>query len=203
MVFRGSIIVLPKKAIAVTLAILIIATPLLAQEQMEDVVYLKDGTIIRGQIIEQVPNVSIKVQTKDGSVFVYKMEDVLKITKEPLKETLPEKKDEGYLQGKIDGSRDAKGNALWFCAGSPALLGVYGAGCLGCIGPVVAYLAPPGPPAAKLVGKSPEYALGYTEAYKSKTKTENTIWASVGCTTFLGVAVAIVLARGGIIGQEY
>lgn len=47
-----------------------------------DVVYLKNGSIIRGIIIEQVPNVSIKIQTADGSVFFYKMEEVEKITKE-------------------------------------------------------------------------------------------------------------------------
>lgn len=47
-----------------------------------DVVYLKNGSVIRGMIIEQVPNVSIKIQTADGSVFFYKMEEVEKITKE-------------------------------------------------------------------------------------------------------------------------
>lgn len=47
-----------------------------------DVVYLKNGSIIRGMIIEQTPNVSLKIQTKDGSVFVYKMEEVEKMTKE-------------------------------------------------------------------------------------------------------------------------
>lgn len=48
----------------------------------EDVVYLKNGSIIRGVIIEQVPGVSLKIKTKDGSVFFYKMEEVDKITKE-------------------------------------------------------------------------------------------------------------------------
>jgi len=47
----------------------------------QDVVYLKDGSIIRGTIIEQVPNVSLKIKTKDGSVFVYQMDEVDKITK--------------------------------------------------------------------------------------------------------------------------
>jgi hypothetical protein len=55
-----------------------------AQERMQDVVYLKNGSIIRGMIIEQVPNKTIKIQTADGSVFVYQMEDVVKITKEPM-----------------------------------------------------------------------------------------------------------------------
>lgn len=38
--------------------------------QYVDVVYLKNGSIIRGMIIEQIPNVSLKIQTKDGSIFV-------------------------------------------------------------------------------------------------------------------------------------
>ncbi|PCJ65495.1 MAG: hypothetical protein COA58_08785 [Bacteroidetes bacterium] len=48
-----------------------------------DVLYLKNGSIIRGQIIEQVPNKSLKIQTAGGSIFVYKMEEVEKIIKEP------------------------------------------------------------------------------------------------------------------------
>lgn len=47
-----------------------------------DVVYLNNGSVIRGMIVEQIPNVSIKIQTKDGSIFVYKMEEVEKMTKE-------------------------------------------------------------------------------------------------------------------------
>lgn len=52
-----------------------------AQNQQE-VVYLKNGSIVRGVIIEQIPNSSLKIQTVDGSIFAYKMEDVEKITKE-------------------------------------------------------------------------------------------------------------------------
>ena len=50
--------------------------------EWQDVVYLKNGGIIRGMIIEQVPNVTLKIQTRDGSVFVYKFEEISKITKE-------------------------------------------------------------------------------------------------------------------------
>lgn len=50
-----------------------------------DVVYLKNGSIIRGLIMEQIPNESLKIQTSDGSLFVYKMEEVVKITKEEKK----------------------------------------------------------------------------------------------------------------------
>ena len=47
-----------------------------------DVVHLKDGSIIKGVIIEQIPGKSIKIETKGGSVFVYRFTDVVKISKE-------------------------------------------------------------------------------------------------------------------------
>lgn len=49
---------------------------------MEEVVYLKDGSIYRGIIIEQVPGKSLKIQTVGGNVFAVQMEDVEKMTKE-------------------------------------------------------------------------------------------------------------------------
>jgi hypothetical protein len=58
--------------------------PVFSQQGYEDVIYLKEGSIIRGTIIEQVPNVSLKIQTADRNVFVYQIDDVEKITKEPL-----------------------------------------------------------------------------------------------------------------------
>ena len=58
------------------------AATLFAQTRYEDVLYLKNGSILHGIIIEQVPNESIKIQTEDRNVFVYKMDEVLKITKE-------------------------------------------------------------------------------------------------------------------------
>ena len=54
------------------------------QNNMEDVVYLKNGSIIRGIIIEQVPNQSIKIQTKDRNVFFLKYDEIEKMTKENL-----------------------------------------------------------------------------------------------------------------------
>ena len=51
-------------------------------QDLQEVVYLKNGSVIRGSIIEQVPNRSIKIQTADGNIFVYEMSDVVKISKE-------------------------------------------------------------------------------------------------------------------------
>lgn len=51
-------------------------------QNFHEVVYLKNGSIIRGIIIEQIPDSTLKIQTADGSIFAYKMSDVEKITKE-------------------------------------------------------------------------------------------------------------------------
>jgi len=63
----------------------LLTTVAYSQSNYQDVVYLKNGSIIRGVIIEQVPNKSIKIETADGSVFVYQMEEIEKFTKEPYK----------------------------------------------------------------------------------------------------------------------
>ncbi len=57
-------------------------------QEMRDVVYLKDGSVVKGIIVEQVPNKSIKLQTADGSLFVYQIDTVEKMTKE-LREASP------------------------------------------------------------------------------------------------------------------
>jgi hypothetical protein len=50
--------------------------------QLFDVVYLKNGSIIKGIIIEQIPSVSVKIKTKDDNVFVFKVDEIEKIVKE-------------------------------------------------------------------------------------------------------------------------
>lgn len=67
------------------LLLIIIVTSIgssISQETMRDVVYLKNGSIIKGIIVEQIPNVSIKIKTADDNIFKYNMEEVEKITKE-------------------------------------------------------------------------------------------------------------------------
>lgn len=53
-----------------------------AQNEQLDVVYLKNGSIIRGTIIEFIPSTSVKIKTADNSLFVFKMDEIEKITKE-------------------------------------------------------------------------------------------------------------------------
>lgn len=65
-----------------------------AQSQRETV-YLHNGSVIKGEVIEAVPGESIKVKTADGSIFVYDMADVERIAKE--------QEADGYVAGKSRG----------------------------------------------------------------------------------------------------
>ena len=78
--------------IKTTLTMLLLTiSSLFAQSNLEDVVYLKNGSIIHGTIVEQVPNQSIKIKTKDGNILAYKIEEVEKMTKEtPVKQEEPQ-----------------------------------------------------------------------------------------------------------------
>jgi len=74
-----------------------------AQNNYEDVVYLKNGSIIHGMIIEQVPNVSIKIKS-GPNVFVYKMEEIEKITREEVQGGIGIGADYGYRKKGYAGS---------------------------------------------------------------------------------------------------
>ena len=70
-----------KKTLAL-LAFALMSVGSVSAQSLQDVVYLKNGSIIRGVVIEQVPDGNVKVQTADGSVLVYPMTEVQKIQKE-------------------------------------------------------------------------------------------------------------------------
>lgn len=59
----------------------------------EDVVYLKNGSIIRGTVLEMDTDGEIKIELLGGSVLVYPMSEVQRITREPAKVVIPEKKE--------------------------------------------------------------------------------------------------------------
>ncbi len=73
-----------KKILLALMSIALMAGSAFAQQKLQEVVYLKNGSIVRGVITEQVPEKSLKIQTADGSVFSYTMSEVEKITKEPV-----------------------------------------------------------------------------------------------------------------------
>lgn len=60
-----------------------LALSLWAQRQpVEDVVYLKNGSILRGQIREQYPDSILKLAMNDGSLWVFQTNEILKLTRE-------------------------------------------------------------------------------------------------------------------------
>ncbi len=53
-------------------------------EELQEVVYLKNGSVIRGTIVEQGAIKSLTIKTVDGNVFFFELKDVEKVTKEPV-----------------------------------------------------------------------------------------------------------------------
>jgi len=70
------------KLILLISALSFMATVTMAQNNTQDVVYLKNGGIMRGTLLEMIPDSLLKIQTADGNVFVYKMSEIKKYTKE-------------------------------------------------------------------------------------------------------------------------
>jgi hypothetical protein len=68
-----------KKIILLLMAMITAATTF--AQQLQDVVYLTNGSVIRGTLIEQVPKV--KIRTSDGSLWVFDNNEIDKITSEP------------------------------------------------------------------------------------------------------------------------
>lgn len=65
-----------------------------------EVIYTKNGSIVKGVIIETIPNVSYKIKTSDGNIFVFKAEEIEKIEK--LEVTKQNEKTEPFM-GKRSG----------------------------------------------------------------------------------------------------
>lgn len=68
-----------KKLILLTL-LLFVGISLSAQD-LPEIVYLKNGNLIRGEIIQIIPDKSLEIRSKDGKVYVYDMDEVLSIEK--------------------------------------------------------------------------------------------------------------------------
>ncbi|MBS1686577.1 MAG: hypothetical protein JSS76_17700 [Bacteroidetes bacterium] len=88
----------PKILLSFLILCLLSSFTLYAQDDREDVVYLKNGNVYRGVIIEQVPGQTLKVETLGGNVFTVQISDITKITKE--KKVLP---DNGPAMGGMPG----------------------------------------------------------------------------------------------------
>ena len=79
-----------------------------AQDAKEDVIYLKNGTVYHGTIIEQIPGVSFKIEILGGSVIVIKADEIEKVTKET---KTPETGQHAYTKEELRNSR-GRGRAV-------------------------------------------------------------------------------------------
>ena len=59
------------KKVLLILALMLGASTATFAQSTKDVLYLKNGSVIYGQLIEMVPDKQVKIKTADGSVFVY------------------------------------------------------------------------------------------------------------------------------------
>ena len=93
--------------IILTVALLIASTSF-AQTSYQDVVYLRNGSVIRGMIIEQIPGKTIKIETADRNVFVFTYDEIEKISKEES----PARADNQNIEDRVTGeARGSTSNA--------------------------------------------------------------------------------------------
>lgn len=64
--------------------IFVLFSSVLFAQQKEDVVYLKNGSVIKGQITEMIPDKHVKIETGGGSLFVYTFDKIEKIEKQEI-----------------------------------------------------------------------------------------------------------------------
>ena len=71
------------RVMLVTFAVVFVLATQVSAEQTEDVVYLDNGGIVRGRILEQIPDKSLKIKRRDGKEFNYRMHEIVRISREP------------------------------------------------------------------------------------------------------------------------
>ncbi len=81
------------------ISLLFVFSNIFAQTNLEDVIYLNNGSVIRGVILEQVINEYIKIQIIGGNILVFQMDEIEKIIKEEAweKKKLIIYKNSGYI----------------------------------------------------------------------------------------------------------
>ncbi|RPI06906.1 MAG: hypothetical protein EHM64_01270 [Ignavibacteriae bacterium] len=108
------------RLIIVTALVLLSVSAVFAQTK--DVVQLKNGSVIKGTILEMIPDKTIKIQTADGNIFVYNMTEVEKISKDasaPVIETKPMNE-----RSSMEGQRSYEGQSS--SEGSGAKFSIFG-----------------------------------------------------------------------------
>ncbi len=77
-----------------------------AQAQVESAVYLNDGSVVRGVIIEEVPGQFVKIRLSDNRVLTYKAHQIMEIVRQPIPESVAPRKNPllaGCLSGFLPG----------------------------------------------------------------------------------------------------
>ena len=67
---------LTSKLVSIFLILVLFANLSFAQKHKRDVVYLKNGSIINGQIIGELPSGQVKVKTRDNSLWVFEASQI-------------------------------------------------------------------------------------------------------------------------------
>ncbi|MGB6034144.1 MAG: hypothetical protein WBH55_15055, partial [Bacteroidota bacterium] len=62
-------------------AVALSCTSLTAQSEEVHAIYLKDGTVVKGKIVEIAPGETVRIRTSDGVVQTYDVADIDKIMK--------------------------------------------------------------------------------------------------------------------------
>lgn len=70
-----------KNSAIILLALLFMANITFAQNRKRDVIYLKNGSIINGQVISSLPSGQVKIKTKDNSLWVFESSQIDSISK--------------------------------------------------------------------------------------------------------------------------
>lgn len=97
-----------------------------------------------------------------------------------------------HIEARIAAERDAEADTdrfLW--AGGTFALSAVGGCLLGSVGLVAASLHSPATPSHRLIGKSPEYIMFYTETYKEKVEDLQVTSSFLGCLG--GTVVAVII----------
>ena len=71
-----------RKYVLLVMGLMIAISGLYGQENLYDMIYLNNGTIIRGIIIEHIPGQRVKIRKADGNEFILQMKNVEKIIRE-------------------------------------------------------------------------------------------------------------------------
>ncbi|BAX80865.1 hypothetical protein [Labilibaculum antarcticum] len=107
------------KSIAILALMMFTVTCALAQKKV-DVVTLKNGNVLKGKIVRQVPGKFVEIETKDKNFWQFDMEDIADIRFEAkrlpkiAKDTLPIKNEGMFYEvrmGALIGNKDNKNNA--------------------------------------------------------------------------------------------